>query len=106
MVVQEGRLLAFHWPVMLRSEFMTLCQIVDQTESARSFVNELGELGLVEIKDLNNDLAVYKRTFSDDVRKCDDLLRKLTFINQQLQKSGLTLTMTDPSDMMRACGML
>lgn len=86
---------------MLRSEFMTLCQIVDHKDAARSVVCELGELGVGELKDLNSDLAVYKRVYSEDVRRCNDLLRKLAFIMTQLQKAGLKPVQREPSEMMR-----
>lgn len=40
---------------LFRSEEMTLCQLFLQSEAAYACVSELGELGLVQFRDLNPD---------------------------------------------------
>lgn len=74
---------------MLRSELMSLCQIIDHNDSARTIVELLGDLGICQLKDLNSDIAVYKRTFSDEVRRCDELNRKLNVVSEQLEAAGI-----------------
>lgn len=39
---------------LFRSEEMTLCQLFLQSEAAYSCVSELGELGLVQFRDVSN----------------------------------------------------
>jgi len=41
---------------MLRSEDMTLCQLFLQSEAAYACVSELGELGLVQFRDVSYTL--------------------------------------------------
>ena len=52
---------------MFRSEEMTLCQLFLQSESAYACVSELGELGLVEFRDLNPDVNAFQRKFVNEV---------------------------------------
>ena len=53
---------------LYRSEEMTLCQLFLQSESAYNCVSELGELGLVQFRDVSafpmlktNNLGGYKK---------------------------------------------
>ena len=87
---------------MLRSEYMTLCQIIDHNDATRAIVTELGELGIAQIKDMNPDVAVYKRTFSDEMRRCEDLNRRLNFIGDQLAVGNVTTAARDEVAM-RVC---
>ena len=81
---------------------MTLCQIIDHNDAARAIVTELGELGIAQIKDMNPDVAVYKRTFSDEMRRCEDLNRRLNFIGDQLAVGNVTTAARDEVAM-RVC---
>ena len=60
---------------MLRSEPMTLCQVVERNDAARALVVELGEAGLVQFRDLNGDLPQFQRAFADDVKRCDEIAK-------------------------------
>ena len=40
---------------MLRGEDMTLCQLYLQTEASYDAVSQLGELGIVQFKDVSNN---------------------------------------------------
>lgn len=42
---------------LFRSEEMRLCQLFLQTEAAYACVSELGELGLVQFKDVSNGVT-------------------------------------------------
>jgi hypothetical protein len=74
---------------MLRSEEMTLCQLIERNEMARIVVTELGEAGLVQFRDMNGDTPVYKRPFSEELKRCDDMSRKVTWLFNQLENVGL-----------------
>jgi V-type H+-transporting ATPase subunit a len=54
---------------LFRSEEMALCQLFLQSEAAYSCVSELGELGLVQFRDLNPDVNAFQRKFVNEVSK-------------------------------------
>lgn len=84
---------------LYRSEEMCRCQLFLQTEAAYACVAELGELGLVQFRDvrssnvfqmyfiecncsftslqLNPDVNAFQRKFVNEVRRCDEMERKL-----------------------------
>ena len=49
---------------MFRSEEMALCQLFLQSEAAYACVSELGELGLVQFRDLNPDTSAFQVVFA------------------------------------------
>ena len=54
---------------LFRSEEMALCQLFLQSEAAYACVSELGELGLVQFRDLNPDTSAFQRKFVNEVRR-------------------------------------
>ena len=76
---------------MLRSDEMTKVQIIDHKDAARSVMTELGEASLVHLRDMNGDLALYKRPFSDAVKVCEDMTRRTTYLAAQLESAGLSM---------------
>jgi len=76
---------------MFRSEEMTLCQLFLQSESAYACVSELGELGLVEFRDLNPDVNAFQRKFVNEVRRCDEMERKLRFMQKEIEKVDIPM---------------
>ncbi|XP_065320665.1 V-type proton ATPase 116 kDa subunit a 1-like isoform X2 [Gordionus sp. m RMFG-2023] len=76
---------------LFRSEEMTLCQFFLQAESAYSCVAELGELGLVQFRDLNPEVNAFQRKFTNEVRRCDEMERKLRFLQKEIQKDGIPM---------------
>ncbi|KAL4002336.1 V-type ATPase 116kDa subunit family protein [Acanthocheilonema viteae] len=71
---------------LYRSEEMCLAQIFLQTEAAYTCVAELGELGLVQFRDLNPDVSAFQRKFVNEVRRCDEMERKLRFLEREIKK--------------------
>lgn len=63
---------------LYRSELMSLCQMFIQSESAYDSINELGELGLVQFRDLNPSINAFQRKFVNELRRCDEMERKLS----------------------------
>lgn len=72
-----------------RSEKMALCQLFIQPEAAYSSVAELGEAGSVQFRDLNVDVNAFQRKFVSEVRRCDELERKLRYIEAEVNKENL-----------------
>ncbi|XP_011870121.1 PREDICTED: V-type proton ATPase 116 kDa subunit a isoform 1 isoform X2 [Vollenhovia emeryi] len=76
---------------MFRSEEMVLCQLFIQPETAYLSVSELGETGTVQFRDLNGDLNYFQRKFVNEVRRCDELERKLRYIEAEVKKDGVPI---------------
>ncbi|KAI3847971.1 hypothetical protein MKX03_008866 [Papaver bracteatum] len=74
---------------LLRSEEMLFFELIIPVESAHRAVSYLGELGLVQFKDLNDDKSPFKRTFVNQVKLCGELSRKLRFFKDQMNKAGI-----------------
>uniref|UniRef100_A0A673W943 V-type proton ATPase subunit a n=1 Tax=Salmo trutta TaxID=8032 RepID=A0A673W943_SALTR len=77
---------------LFRSEEMTLAQLYLQSESAYCCVSELGEIGMVQFRDLNPDVNVFQRKFVNEVRRCEEMDRKLLLNSPcpQLTNSPIT----------------
>ncbi|XP_048356421.1 V-type proton ATPase 116 kDa subunit a 4 isoform X2 [Sphaerodactylus townsendi] len=67
-----------------RSEEMSLMQLFLQVESAYCCVAELGELGLVQFRDLNQSVNSFQRKFVNEVRRCESLERILRFLESEM----------------------
>ncbi|XP_012524036.1 V-type proton ATPase 116 kDa subunit a1 isoform X2 [Monomorium pharaonis] len=76
---------------MFRSEEMALCQLFIQPEAAYLSVSELGETGTVQFRDLNGDLNYFQRKFVNEVRRCDELERKLRYIEAEVKKDDVPI---------------
>ncbi|XP_037026437.1 V-type proton ATPase 116 kDa subunit a1 isoform X3 [Bradysia coprophila] len=82
---------------LFRSEQMTLCQLFLQSEAAYACVSELGELGLVQFRDLNPDVNAFQRKFVNEVRRCDEMERKLRYLEKEIKKDGIPMLDTGDS---------
>uniref|UniRef100_A0A1A9WZJ6 V-type proton ATPase subunit a n=1 Tax=Glossina brevipalpis TaxID=37001 RepID=A0A1A9WZJ6_9MUSC len=80
---------------MFRSEEMALCQMFIQPEAAYTSVNELGERGCVQFRDLNAEVNAFQRKFVTEVRRCDELERRMRYIEGELRKDNITLPVLD-----------
>lgn len=69
-----------------RSEAMQLVQLIVPAEAAHETVEELGELGLMQFKDLNAEQSAFQRNYATQVKRCDELARKLRFFRDQVEK--------------------
>ncbi|KAI9077100.1 hypothetical protein K1719_040922 [Acacia pycnantha] len=74
---------------LMRSEKMTFAQLIIPVESAHRAVSYLGELGLFQFRDLNDDKSPFQRTFVNQVKRCAEMSRKLRFFKDQISKAGL-----------------
>ncbi|CAL1406027.1 unnamed protein product [Linum trigynum] len=74
---------------LMRSERMTFVQLIIPVESAHRAISYLGELGLLQFRDMNGDKSPFQRTFVNQVKRCGEMSRKLRFFKEQIQKAGL-----------------
>uniref|UniRef100_A0A1I8IUC7 V-type proton ATPase subunit a n=1 Tax=Macrostomum lignano TaxID=282301 RepID=A0A1I8IUC7_9PLAT len=74
---------------LFRSQEMTLCQLFLQAEAAFACVSELGELGLVQFRDLKPDTNAFQRKFVNEIRRCDEMERKLRYLEKEIKKDSV-----------------
>ncbi|XP_077225892.1 V-type proton ATPase subunit a2-like isoform X2 [Tasmannia lanceolata] len=75
---------------LFRSEPMQLLQLIIPMESAHQTISYLGDLGLLQFKDLNADKSPFQRTYANQIRRCGEMARKLRFFKDQMTKAGLS----------------
>ncbi|XKL66950.1 hypothetical protein PGB90_010370 [Kerria lacca] len=90
-VEKEKRAEAPRMGSMFRSEEMALCQLFIQPEAAYSAVASMGEAGVVQFRDLNSDVNAFQRKFVSEVRRCDELERKLRYIEAEVNKDKVPI---------------
>ncbi|KAE9414019.1 hypothetical protein Angca_008512, partial [Angiostrongylus cantonensis] len=69
---------------LYRSEPMKLCEMILVKDVAYNCVGELGKYGNVQFNDLNANKNIFQRTFVREVRRCEELERKLRFLERQV----------------------
>ncbi|KAJ9704219.1 hypothetical protein PVL29_002676 [Vitis rotundifolia] len=88
---------------LFRSEPMQLVQLIIPIESAHHTISYLGDLGLIQFKDLNVEKSPFQRTYAAQIKKCAEMARKLRFFKEQMSKAGLSpsakIMMRDDIDM-------
>ncbi|KAF5443885.1 hypothetical protein F2P56_036407 [Juglans regia] len=73
---------------LFRSEPMQLVQLIVPTESAHLTVSYLGDVGLLQFKDLNVEKSPFQRTYAAQIKKCGEMARKLRYFKEQMLKAG------------------
>ncbi|PVD38770.1 hypothetical protein C0Q70_01393 [Pomacea canaliculata] len=76
---------------IFRSEEMALCQLFLQSEAAYACVSELGEIGIVQFKDLNPNVNAFQRKFVNEIRRCEEMERKLRYVEKEIRKQKLNI---------------
>lgn len=74
---------------LYRSAHMSLIQLFIPSEVAHATVTELGELGNVQFKDLNPDVTPFQRSFVSDIRRIDEMDRRIRFLYTQMDKESV-----------------
>ncbi|KAI4297640.1 hypothetical protein L6164_037522 [Bauhinia variegata] len=80
---------------LFRSEPMQLVQLIIPVESAHLTVSYLGDLGLVQFKDLNADKSPFQRTYATQIKRCGEMARKLRFFKEQMLKADILPTASE-----------
>eukprot|EP00891_Asterochloris_glomerata_P009677 jgi/Astpho2/9677/Aster-03937 len=78
---------------LFRSEEMQLMQLLLPAEYAHDTIYALGEVGMLQFKDLNSDKNAFQRTYANQVKRCDEMARKMRFFHEQVDKAGLLTAM-------------
>lgn len=76
---------------LLRSEEMCLAQLFLQSGSAYDCISELGELGLVEFRDLNPNVNAFQRKHVNEIKKCEEMERILGYLLREIKKADISL---------------
>ncbi|XP_069836879.1 V-type proton ATPase 116 kDa subunit a 3 isoform X2 [Dendropsophus ebraccatus] len=81
---------------LFRGEEMCLAQLFLQAGSEYQCVSELGELGLVEFRDLNQNVNAFQRRYVSEIRRCDDMETTFGYLEQELRKAGMKVPVSSP----------
>eukprot|EP01104_Vermistella_antarctica_P015518 TRINITY_DN5113_c0_g1_i1.p1 TRINITY_DN5113_c0_g1~~TRINITY_DN5113_c0_g1_i1.p1 ORF type:complete len:959 (-),score=225.36 TRINITY_DN5113_c0_g1_i1:9-2522(-) len=80
---------------IFRSQEMNLVQLFIQMEAVHDTVDELGELGVIQFRDLNEDVNAFQRHFVNEVKRSDELERKLRYFENELEALNVPLLLDD-----------
>eukprot|EP00178_Gracilaria_changii_P013210 TRINITY_DN372_c0_g1_i1.p1 TRINITY_DN372_c0_g1~~TRINITY_DN372_c0_g1_i1.p1 ORF type:complete len:913 (-),score=117.08 TRINITY_DN372_c0_g1_i1:3894-6632(-) len=70
---------------LFRSENMVLVRLYFDRAAAHDTIDEIGDLGLCQFKDLNENQSAFQRSFSENVRRCDEMLRVIRYLTDQIE---------------------
>lgn len=80
---------------LLRGEEVCLAQLFLQSGSAYDCISELGELGLVEFRDLNPNVNAFQRKHVNEIKKCEEMERILGYLLREIKKADISLPERD-----------
>eukprot|EP00871_Galdieria_phlegrea_P003893 jgi/Galph1/4504/GphlegSOOS_G3162.1 len=71
---------------LFRSVDMVRVRLFIDRTAARATLQELGEQGLLQLEDLNKHKSEFQRTFSADIRTCQEMQRKLRLLANDVEE--------------------
>jgi len=69
-----------------RSEEMEYVSLIMSEDAAHACIRELGQLGCIQFTDLNPDLTPFQRRYVAAIKRCDEIERKIRYVNSELKK--------------------
>uniref|UniRef100_A0A8C7M3A9 V-type proton ATPase subunit a n=1 Tax=Oncorhynchus kisutch TaxID=8019 RepID=A0A8C7M3A9_ONCKI len=79
---------------VFRSEEMCLAQLFLQSGSAYDCISELGEMGLVEFRDVSS-VNLFQRRFVSEIKRCEEMERILGYLLREIQKANIAVPEDD-----------
>ncbi|XP_004844020.1 V-type proton ATPase 116 kDa subunit a isoform X1 [Heterocephalus glaber] len=76
---------------LFRSEPVCLAQLFLQAGTAYECLSALGERGLVQFRDLNQNVSCFQRKFVGEVKRCEELERILVYLVQEITRADIPL---------------
>ncbi|KDD74065.1 V-type ATPase, partial [Helicosporidium sp. ATCC 50920] len=67
-------------------------------EAAHNTITALGEVGMLQFKDLNADKSAFQRTYANQIKRCDEMARQVRFFQEELRKANVPAASLLPSD--------
>lgn len=71
---------------LFRSEDMLLLRLYLDRAAAHATIDAIGELGACQFNDLNESQGAFQRAYSNNVRRCDEMLRVTRFLADQSER--------------------
>lgn len=86
-------------PSLFRSEDMLLVRLYLDRAAAHATIDALGELGACQFNDLNKAQSAFQRSFSNNVRRCDEMLRVTRYLADQTERVAHMSLAPPPSEL-------
>ncbi|EMR09980.1 hypothetical protein PNEG_01738 [Pneumocystis murina B123] len=83
-----------------RSEEISMVQFYFPVEVAKLTVSALGDLGIVQFCDLNENINIFQRAFVKEIRRLDEVERQLQFLYEEIKKTDIKIITADNNDNM------
>ncbi|KAM4675758.1 V-type proton ATPase 116 kDa subunit a 4-like [Discoglossus pictus] len=76
---------------LFRSEEMCLSHLFLQVDAGYCCIAELGELGMVQFRDLNDCVNSFQRKFVNEIRRCEGMERILRFLECEMENDNIVI---------------
>eukprot|EP00640_Fibrocapsa_japonica_P000006 CAMPEP_0113936702 /NCGR_PEP_ID=MMETSP1339-20121228/3528_1 /TAXON_ID=94617 /ORGANISM="Fibrocapsa japonica" /LENGTH=874 /DNA_ID=CAMNT_0000939237 /DNA_START=74 /DNA_END=2698 /DNA_ORIENTATION=+ /assembly_acc=CAM_ASM_000762 len=74
-----------------RSKEMKYVSLMLNEDAAHACVTDLGKLGVVQFTDLNTGQTAFQRRYVSQIKRCDELERKIRYFQAEIKKFNMNL---------------